>query len=167
MPTPPGNSASRFIGLDGLRALAVAAVIVYHFWPRILPGGFLGVDVFFVISGFLITHLLITSAQKGSFSLREFWRRRARRILPALLAMVFLCCLAAAILGGDLKHGLRTQVAGALTFSSNWAAIRSSSNYFDQTSLPLFRNLWSLAMEEQFYVVWLTMAALLGPTRAI
>jgi peptidoglycan/LPS O-acetylase OafA/YrhL len=146
---------TRFPGLDGLRALAVLAVIVYHLFPGILPGGFIGVDVFFVISGFLITSLLIRErTTSGRIDLRRFWIRRGRRLLPALAAVVLVGATAAAVIGGSVLAGIGRQLLGAATFSSNWLDIASDSSYFARDTPELFRNLWSLAVEEQFYVVW-------------
>ena len=145
----------RVRGLDGLRALAVTTVIVFHLLPGTLVGGYLGVDIFFVVSGFLITTLLLRErAATGRISLRGFWARRARRLLPALGLLLLACCTAALVVGGDVLVGLGTQVLGAVTFSSNWLFIAQGSSYFGETVPELFRNLWSLAVEEQFYVVW-------------
>ncbi|HWU47135.1 MAG TPA: acyltransferase family protein [Humibacter sp.] len=146
--------AARLAGLDGLRAIAVAMVIAYHFMPAILPGGFVGVDIFFVISGFLITALLLSRRPGGTKGLRSFWLRRARRLLPALVVLVLACCTAALVTGGDLLVGLGSQVLGAITFSSNWVFIAQDQSYFAQDAPQLFRNLWSLAVEEQFYLLW-------------
>ncbi|HWD61904.1 MAG TPA: acyltransferase family protein [Humibacter sp.] len=154
---PPVPSApatpTRLGGLDGLRALAVIAVIGYHFLPNALPGGFIGVDVFFVISGFLITTLLLTSMRRKE-PLRRFWARRARRLLPALVVVVLVCSTVAVVIGGDVLVDLGAQVLGAVTFSSNWVDIGLDQSYFASTTPELFRNLWSLGVEEQFYVVW-------------
>jgi len=145
----------RVPGLDGIRALAVTTVIVFHFVPGTLVGGYLGVDIFFVVSGFLITTLLLRErAATGRISLRGFWARRARRLLPALGLLLVVCCTAALIVGGDVLVGLGIQVLGASTFSSNWLFIAAGNSYFDATVPELFRNLWSLAVEEQFYLVW-------------
>ena len=142
-------------GLDGLRAVAVIAVIAYHLLPRSAVGGFVGVDVFFVISGFLITGLLIREHDAvGRISLRRFWARRARRLLPALVLVVVVCSSVASGIGGDVLVGLGRQVLGAATFSSNWLFIAEGVSYFDATTPELFRNLWSLAVEEQFYLLW-------------
>ena len=139
------------------------AVIAFHFLPETLRGGFVGVDVFFVISGFLITGLLVRErARHGRFSLPGFWARRARRLLPALGIVVVVCSTAAYFVGGDVLVGLGSQVLGAATFSSNWLAIAQGASYFDATTPELFRNLWSLAVEEQFYLLWpLALLALL------
>lgn len=145
----------RFSGLDGLRALSVLAVVVYHLFPGILPGGFIGVDVFFVISGFLITSLLMRErTSTGRIDLRRFWIRRGRRLLPALVVVVIACTTAAALIGGSVLTAIGRQLLGAATFSSNWLDIASDSSYFSKDAPELFRNLWSLAVEEQFYVVW-------------
>lgn len=161
---PGGSSAPRIAGLDGVRAIAVTVVVLFHLAPEgVLPGGYLGVDVFFVVSGFLITTLLLRErAQTGRVRLRAFWVRRARRLLPALFLLLLVCAGAASLIGGDVLVGLGTQVLGALTFSSNWVLLATGSAYFDATTPELFRNLWSLAVEEQFYVVWpLLLVALL------
>ena len=154
---PPARStgARHLAGLDGLRAVAVLLVIVYHAFPAALPGGWLGVDVFFVISGFLITGLLIRERMlTGGIRLRGFWVRRARRLLPALVLLLLVCSFAASIIRGDVLAGIPAQLLGAATFSSNWVAIATGADYIGQTAPELYRNLWSLAVEEQFYVLW-------------
>jgi len=146
--------SGRLGGLDGLRAIAVALVVMYHVAPAGLPGGFLGVDIFFVISGFLITTLLLREWQRsGRISLVSFWRRRARRLLPAL-ALALLVCTSFAFLSGnrDLLVDLTAQFIGALVFVSNWVFIVLGSDYFAHDTPELFRNTWSLSIEEQFYV---------------
>lgn len=154
-PSPTAPERFRVPGLDGIRALAVTTVIVFHLLPGTLIGGYLGVDIFFVVSGFLITMLLVRErAATGRISLRGFWARRARRLLPALGLLLLACCTAALVVGGDVLVGLGLQVIGAITFSSNWVFIAQGSSYFGETVPELFRNLWSLAVEEQFYVVW-------------
>lgn len=148
-------TATRYAGLDGLRAIAVTAVLVYHLFPGVLPGGFIGVDIFFVISGFLITSLLMRERRAtGRLDLRRFWVRRARRLVPAIAVLVVVCSAAALAVGGDVLVGLPRQLLGAATFSANWLSIAADSSYFAQGAPELFRNLWSLAVEEQFYVVW-------------
>src|SRR5690606_15226468 len=122
---------ARFAGLDGLRALAVIVVIGYHLTPDALPGGYLGVDIFFVISGFLITALLLRERlAKGRIRLRAFWVRRARRLLPALALLVLACGTAAWAIGGDVLVGLGRQVIGAASFSSNWLSLAFTQSYF-------------------------------------
>lgn len=130
-------------------------VIVYHFWPTVLPGGMIGVDIFFVISGFLITSLLLREgALNGRIALGSFWVRRARRLLPAIALMILVLGPVSLIVGGDIQVNLGHQLLGAATFSSNWISIFAGNDYFAQTSPELFTNFWSLAVEEQFYVLW-------------
>ncbi len=145
----------RVAGLDGVRAIAVTLVILFHLTPGTTLGGYLGVDLFFVVSGYLITTLLLRERNEtGQIRLGAFWTRRARRLLPALVVLVLVCCTAAWAIGGDVLVGLGRQVLGAATFSSNWLLLASGSSYFGDTLPELFRNLWSLAVEEQFYLVW-------------
>ena len=147
--------SGRLSGLDGLRALAVIAVVLYHFFPDLLPGGFIGVDVFFVISGFLITGLLISEhTRTGRISLRRFWQRRARRLVPPLIPVILISCTIAFLIGGDVLVGLGAQLLGALTFGYNWVSIANDASYFSVNEPELLRNLWSLAVEEQFYLIW-------------
>ncbi|MGO4104328.1 acyltransferase family protein [Leifsonia sp. YAF41] len=155
--------AVRWAGLDGLRALAVIAVIAYHFFPTVLPGGYIGVDVFFVISGFLITSLLLAEHERsGRISLGRFWTRRVRRLVPPLVPVLLVSASAALLIGGDVLVGLGRQILGAATFSYNWVSIGANASYFATDQPELFRNLWSLAVEEQFYLVWpLALAAVL------
>ncbi len=164
-PPPAGR---RIAGLDGLRALAIAAVVLFHLDAAWLPGGFLGVDVFFVVSGFLITTLLVRErAATGRLDLPAFWTRRARRLLPALLVLLPSGVLLARLSEGDLLVGAERQVLGALTFTSNWLEVAAGSDYFAATSPQLFMNLWSLAVEEQFYLLWpLALLALVTVVRA-
>ena len=157
----------RLPGLDGLRALAIVAVLTFHLDPSWLPGGFLGVDVFFVVSGFLITTLLVRErAATGGLDLPGFSTRRARRLLPALLVCVPASVLLARLSEGDLLVGIGRQVLGAFTFTSNWLELAAGSDYFAATTPTLFMNLWSLAVEEQFYLLWpLAVLVLLRVTR--
>ena len=164
---PPAGAApprGRIGGLDGLRAIAVAVVLVYHLMPGLLPGGMVGVDAFFVISGFLITSLLLVERRTtGRIDVRRFWIRRLRRIVPALLAAVAATVAAAACLGGDVLLAVRRQVLGSVLLVYNWVEIAAGSSYFDQTQPLLLTNVWSLAVEEQFYLVWpLVVIALLA-----
>lgn len=142
-------------GLDGLRGLAVIAVVLYHFFPSLLPGGYLGVDLFFVLSGFLITSLLVREFRtSGTISLKDFWVRRFRRILPAAVSVLVMCTALVAWIGGDLAVGLRQQFLGTLFFINNWTQIATSQSYFADNEIQVFAHYWSLAVEEQFYVIW-------------
>jgi len=151
-------------GLDGLRALAVLAVVLYHAGQTWLPGGFLGVEVFFVISGYIITSgLLAEWRETGRIAFGAFWLRRARRLLPALFAMIAaLLVLSLVYLPAEL-HRLRSDALAAAAYVTNWSLILEHRDYFETFARPpLLQHLWSLAVEEQFYVVWpLVMAALL------
>jgi peptidoglycan/LPS O-acetylase OafA/YrhL len=157
-----GAAGGRIRGLDGLRAWAVLAVIAYHLAPASVPGGFIGVDVFFVVSGFLITTLLLRELEeRGRVSLPGFWLRRARRLLPALAVVVVTSLVAARLVSTDLLVGIGRQVLGAATFLTNWVEIVAGSSYFDATQPELFQPFWSLAIEEQFYVLWPLLLVLL------
>lgn len=141
--------------IDGLRAIAVAGVLFYHAFPHLLPGGFVGVDVFFVISGFLITRVILDGLNRSSFSIGDFYARRVRRIFPALL-LVLTVCLAfgwKTMLADDLAH-LGKHTAGGAGFVAN-LVLWTEAGYFDQASAskPLL-HLWSLGIEEQFYLAW-------------
>lgn len=154
--------------LDGLRALAVMAVLLYHSGIGWLPGGFLGVEVFFVISGYLITSMLLGERQaSGRVSLRMFWARRARRLLPAVFALVLAVLTYSAIFLPNEVAELRWDALAAAGYVSNWYQILHNESYFESLGRPsLLRHLWSLAVEEQFYVVWPVFFALvLGQIR--
>ncbi|CAN5337748.1 acyltransferase family protein [soil metagenome] len=163
-----GRSARHFPGLDGLRAIAVVLVMLFHLLPGSVVGGYVGVDLFFVISGFLITGLLVRERRSvGRLQLRSFWVRRARRLLPALAVVLLVTSSVALVLGGDVLVGLGRQLLGATTFSYNWLDIAGGTQYFNDTTPELFRNLLSLAVEEQFYLLWpLVVVGLLVVRRA-
>src|SRR5262249_16934160 len=145
---PEKTEAGKIEGLDGLRAFAVLVVLGFHLWPSTFPGGFLGVDVFFLISGFLITTLLLRErSSKGRINLRAFWTRRARRLLPALLLVVTCSIALAGIVNRELLVNIHRQVIGALTFSTNWIEIWAGSDYFNESAQALFVTFWSLAVE--------------------
>ena len=142
-------------GLDGLRGLAVLAVVIYHFFGDILPGGYLGVDLFFVLSGFLITSLLVREYRVSqTISLKDFWIRRFRRILPAALVTLFIVTALVTAIGGDIAVGIREQFLGTLFFINNWTQIATSQSYFAENEVQVFAHYWSLAVEEQFYIIW-------------
>ncbi|MFI5956716.1 acyltransferase family protein [Cryptosporangium sp. NPDC051539] len=152
-------------GLDGVRALAVVAVLVYHLDARLLPGGFVGVDVFFALSGFLITTLLVRRP-----GLVSFYVRRARRLLPAALLMVAVVCSVAAFTMPTFRLGsLRADGIWTVLQAANWRFVASGQSYVDAFAPPSpLRHAWSLAVEEQFYLVWpLVVAALAGRRRTL
>ena len=142
--------------LDGLRALAVIAVLIYHAGLHWLPGGFLGVEIFFTISGYLITSLLLSEwRETGRINLGQFWLRRGRRLLPALF-LVIVCSLVFAVLFlPDEVAKLRADALASFAYVINWYLIFSQQSYFEAVGRPsLLRHLWSLAVEEQFYLIW-------------
>jgi len=143
-------------GIDGLRAIAVIAVVLYHAEFGFIPGGFLGVEVFFVISGYLITSLLVLErVRTGGNDLKNFWLRRARRLLPALGVLLILVISGALLFARDALYRLDQDVLGALTYSTNWLSIFRQESYFEAFARPpLLRHLWSLAVEEQFYLIF-------------
>ncbi len=144
-------------GLDGLRALAVAAVVAFHLEPSAVPGGFLGVDAFFVLSGYLITRLLIAEwHERRAISLVGFWARRARRLLPALFLVVGAVAVYAIVAAPAEDLGrLRGDGIASIFYAANWRFVVTGQSYFDLVATPSpFRHLWSLAIEEQFYLVW-------------
>jgi peptidoglycan/LPS O-acetylase OafA/YrhL len=146
----------RVRGLDGLRALAVMAVLLYHADWKSVPGGFLGVDVFFVLSGYLITSLLLREWQStGGFSFRGFYLARARRLLPGLIGLLVGTGFAALLFASDAVAMVRRELIPSLAYFLNWFSIYGHTSYFQQTGRPpLLLHLWSLAVEEQFYLIW-------------
>ena len=141
--------------IDGLRAVAVVPVLLYHAFPKLVPGGFIGVDIFFVISGFLITGIIHQQMLRGSFSIANFYARRIRRIFPALVTVVLVTFMIGwyALPPRDLKS-LGTNIAGGAVFVQNFVLLGQVS-YFDLAAdkKPLL-HLWSLGIEEQYYIVW-------------
>ncbi|MFL5894028.1 MAG: acyltransferase family protein [Thermoleophilaceae bacterium] len=143
--------------IQALRAIAVSVVVMYHFWPKILPGGFVGVDVFFVISGFLITTQLLREVDRtGRVSMPAFWARRARRILPAALVVLLFCAVATAMFVpinyweqffGDMR--------ASTFYGQNWHLAAAAVDYSASQAAPsIVQHYWSLSVEEQFYLVW-------------
>jgi peptidoglycan/LPS O-acetylase OafA/YrhL len=163
--SPPNQRTSSLgylPGLDGLRAISVLAVLAFHHYfigghePGFAPGGFLGVEVFFVVSGYLITALLLGERRRtGRVSLKRFWIRRARRLLPALLVMLGVVVLYALLFLPDSVNRLKSDSIAALTYTSNWWLVISHQSYASEAGRPaLLKHLWSLAIEEQFYLFW-------------
>ena len=142
--------------IDGLRAVAVIAVMFYHLGFSWIPGGFLGVDLFFVISGYVITRLLLDSiAQSGGLDLRGFYIARARRLLPALLFMLISTTIAIGIWAPDTIKRLLTDTPFSLSGTMNWWLVAHHQDYFESIGRPpLLQHTWSLAVEAQFYLVW-------------
>src|SRR3984957_15063412 len=162
-PAVPASEGGREVsfsfvpGLDGLRAIAVLGVILFHGGAPLIGGGFMGVNMFFVLSGFLITSLLLGEwTRRLTIRLGQFWTRRARRLLPALLVMLVGVAIYAKVFAppGEFA-GLRLDSLSTLFYVANWHFIVSGSNYFSQTAQPSpLQHMWSLSIEEQFYIVW-------------
>ena len=151
------NPASRIGALDGLRAVAVCAVVLYHFSPRALPSGFLGVDVFMVVSGYIVTTVMLCERERtGRIRAGAFWGRRFRRLVPALALMVIVVSALLHWTGpSELADTTRSQGLASLLYVANWKLIAAGVSYSGAlaTNSP-FVHLWSLAVEEQFYLVW-------------
>ena len=141
--------------IDGLRAIAVLAVIGFHAFPAWIRGGFVGVDVFFVISGYLISTILLAGMERGSFRFSQFYIRRIRRIFPALIVVLLACMVAGWLVLFSFEYkALGKHVAGSAAFVSNFV-LWNEAGYFDKAAetKPLL-HIWSLGIEEQFYIVW-------------
>jgi peptidoglycan/LPS O-acetylase OafA/YrhL len=167
MPEPIGRGQRYLPGLDGLRAIAVLAVIAYHLQLGWASGGLLGVGVFFTLSGYLITDLLLGEWRSwGGLSLTDFWSRRARRLLPALFVMLAAVTVWVQLSRPAQMPTLRGNLGAALLYISNWWLIFHHVSYFAQFGPPSpLGHLWSLAVEEQFYLVW-PLLLLLGLRRS-
>ncbi len=156
-PAPEGPTLAYQPALDGLRGVAVLAVLLYHGGARWMRGGFLGVDLFFVLSGYLITTLLLTEwGRSGNISLRRFWGRRARRLLPALgLVLVGVALYALFVASASQVSSIRDDALASIGYVANWRFVFSNQSYFAQFAAPSpLRHMWSLAIEEQFYLLW-------------
>ena len=141
--------------IDGLRAIAIMAVVIFHAFPGLINGGFVGVDIFFVISGYLISTIILSGLEQNNFSFLNFYCRRIRRIFPALI-VVLLCCLSVGwfLLLTDEYLELGKHSIAATGFVSN-LILWGESGYFDSSAdTKILLHLWSLAIEEQFYLVW-------------
>ena len=143
--------------IDGVRAIAILPVIIYHINGNWLPGGYLGVDIFFVLSGYLITTLLILEYEKTQkIDLAGFWSRRIRRLMPALFIVLLAIAIYFAFFASSFDRiGLRSDLISALFYVANWGFIVEGQSYFANfESVSYVRHTWSLAIEEQFYLVW-------------
>ncbi len=151
------NSANRYIhSVDGLRAIAVIAVLLYHLGIDWIPGGFLGVDLFFVISGYVITGLILESINRsGTLDLRAFYLSRIRRLVPALIAMLVFTTLYIGVYAPETVRRFISDIPYVLTGSMNWALVARQQDYFESIGRPpLLQHTWSLAVEAQFYLIW-------------
>ena len=143
--------------IDGLRALAVLSVVLFHIDKSWVPGGFIGVDIFFVISGFLITGNIAQDIERGSFKVTEFYRRRIRRIMPALSVVLLTCLLAGQILflPDDMQDLAFSAIASQLSLANFYFLFSLDTGYFaDDSALHPLLHLWTLGVEEQFYLLW-------------
>jgi peptidoglycan/LPS O-acetylase OafA/YrhL len=167
-PRPHGARSKGIPALDGIRAVAVALVLAEHGGVPGVSGGFLGVDIFFVLSGFLITSLLLDElANRGRIALADFWIRRARRLLPALIVMVLAVVAARSFFPSEAVAALRDDAVAAFFWMANWAFVAQQTDYFSQGSPPSpLQHTWSLGVEEQYYLLWpllvIAVAAVLG-----
>ncbi|HDR7800149.1 TPA: acetyltransferase [Bacillus tropicus] len=155
--TKPFKKNSRYmVGLDSLRGLAILGVILYHINFNWMPGGFLGVTVFFVLSGYLITDILAMEWKRNKrIDLKKFWLSRARRLLPGMLVMLVITLAWITIFHSSLLEKMRGDSLAALFYVSNWWYIYHKLSYFDNfNQISPLNHFWSLAVEEQFYVVW-------------
>lgn len=155
--TKPFKKNSRYmVGLDSLRGLAILGVILYHINFNWMPGGFLGVTVFFVLSGYLITDILAMEWKRNKrIDLKKFWLSRARRLLPGMLVMLVMTLAWITIFHSSLLEKMRGDSLAALFYVSNWWYIYHKLSYFDNfNQISPLNHFWSLAVEEQFYVVW-------------
>ncbi len=166
-PAPALSRLPYLPGLDGLRAVAVVGVMIYHANHNWLKGGYLGVEVFFVISGYLITLLLIGEHERtGTVNLAQFWKRRFRRLLPALYVLLGLVAVYVTAFYISRREEIRGDFVAAITYVSNWYQVIVGQGYGAGEKFVPLRHLWSLAVEEQFYLMWpLIMVALLRRAR--
>ena len=142
-------------GLDGLRAIAVLGVIAYHFGFGWAEGGLLGVGVFFTLSGYLITDILLNQVRRGGIELKSFWLARARRLLPALFLMLIVVLAWVTVIGPHQPPDFRAAALSAVAYVNNWWLIAGDVSYFERFGPPSpLNHLWSLSIEEQFYIVW-------------
>ncbi|HEV8025010.1 MAG TPA: acyltransferase, partial [Candidatus Nanopelagicales bacterium] len=150
-------------GLDGLRAIAIIGVLLYHAGVEWVPGGFLGVDVFFVLSGFLITSLILEEYDRsGRVDFRRFYLGRARRLLPAVVLLLVVVGAAVLLFYRDALSAFREDALATILYLNNWWYIALDQSYFESMGRPpLLKHLWSLAVEEQFYLIWPAVALLL------
>lgn len=151
----PSASIAYIPSFDGLRALAVVAVVGFHYWPDIFIGGFVGVDIFFALSGYLITSILMAENDAtGRVDLGAFWGRRIRRLVPAVLLLVSVCAVWMVLIQTASYRAFVDSI-GALSWTTNWLELGfSDAHFFARNRSTVLDHLWSLAIEEQFYIVW-------------
>ena len=148
--------------IQSLRAVGVATVVLFHLWPSLVSGGYVGVDVFFVISGFLITGMLVRQAEaSGRINLLNFYFRRIRRLLPAATLVLVAVAVFVPLLPSPWWHETAVQIAASALYVQNWQMAWLATDYFGSTDLPSpVQHYWSLSIEEQLYLVWPWLIAL-------
>ncbi|MDR1134533.1 MAG: acyltransferase, partial [Synergistaceae bacterium] len=152
---PRGGEAGGLRWLNSLRALGVTLVLVYHFFPSFLPGGFIGVDVFFVVSGYLITSLLVREFERsGGLRMFDFFRRRWLRLFPAIVAMLLVSLPLSLLIPSDFRTDIARQTAAALSWTTNYYEIFTGQSYESQLLPHLFIHTWTLSVEMHYYLVW-------------
>ena len=154
MPRPVEERRRYMPGLDGLRAIAVLAVIAYHLNFQWAEGGLLGVGVFFTLSGYLITDILLNQVNRGGIRLKSFWLARARRLLPALFVVLIVVLAWVTLIGPHQPGSFRMEAVSSAAYFNNWWLILHNSSYFERFQLSPLDHIWSLSIEEQFYIVW-------------
>ena len=155
MPEPVKRGERYMPGLDGLRAIAVLGVILYHLEFEWAEGGLLGVGVFFTLSGYLITDILLNQVNRGGIKLKSFWLARARRLLPALFLMLIVVMAWVTVIGPHQPGDFRTAALSAVGYFNNWWLVFHDVSYFERFAPPSpLNHLWSLSVEEQFYIFW-------------
>jgi peptidoglycan/LPS O-acetylase OafA/YrhL len=154
MPRPVEERRRYMPGLDGLRAIAVLAVIAYHLNFQWAEGGLLGVGVFFTLSGYLITDILLNQVNRGGIRLKSFWLARARRLLPALFVVLIVVLAWVTLIGPHQPGSFRMEAVSSAAYFNNWWLILHNASYFERFQLSPLDHIWSLSIEEQFYIVW-------------
>ena len=155
MPEPVKRGERYMPGLDGLRAIAVLGVIFFHLGFGWAEGGLLGVGVFFTLSGYLITDILLTQVDRGGIRLRSFWAARARRLLPGLFLMLVVVMAWVTTIGPHQPPDFRAAAGSAIGYFNNWWLVFHHVSYFERFAPPSpLNHLWSLSVEEQFYIFW-------------
>ena len=163
------NPVSRISALDGIRGLSVVAVVIYHAWPSTLPGGWIGVSVFFTLSGFLITQIVDRDHEFTRASMASFWGRRARRLLPAVLATIAATVAVVAIIDREILRDVSEEGLAATFYVHNWWSLSELGGYweiFSSDPRP-FAHLWSLSIEEQVYLFWPLLIVAFGLRKAL
>lgn len=157
MHRPPAPQARRgqIVGLDGLRAVAIIGVVLYHMFPYIATGGFLGVSLFFVLSGYLMAVISRTAWRHGKFHLISFYQKRILRIYPPLILMLCATAFFLLLLAPFSLRGIRSEILSILSGGNNWWQIAQNASYFTKiTSTSPLTHIWSLAIEMQYYLIW-------------